>query len=199
MLRIYGTFTSPYVRRVRVLAHELGVDQELVDTTTDAGQAELRARNPLWKVPSAELDGQLIFDSRVISRRLAEAQAPTGAIGPLAAADVEAENLTTVIDGTLDALINCFYLGRDGVSPADASYLQKQQDRAAASMAWIEARVASRPGGAGDFGLVEIALCTTAEWMSFRQTYAVEGHPAIAALAARHRERPSMVATRPPA
>ena len=198
MLRVFGTLTSPYVRRVRVIALELGLDVDLVDTTTDSGQAELRARNPLWKVPTAELDGQLIFDSRVIGRRLIEAAGAEAALALPAASDVDAENLITVIDGTLDALINCFYLGRDGVAPDGASYLRKHQERAAASMAWIDERIAARSADAG-FGLVEISLSTAAEWMRFRHTYAVERHPAIVDLVERCGARPSMVKTRPPA
>ena len=198
VLRLYGTLTSPYVRRVRVVALELGLDHELVDTTSDAGQAELRARSPLWKVPTAVIDGRVVFDSRVICRRLIEAAGAGASIGLPAADDVEAENLITVVDGALDALINCFYLGRDGVEPEPASYLQKQQQRAAASMAWIDERVAARPASAG-FGLVELALCTTAEWMRFRDTYAFERHPAIVALVERHAARPSLAQTRPPA
>lgn len=66
MFTLYGTLTSPYVRRVRALAEELGVGFELVDVFTDSGQARLRERNPIWKVPSADFDGQLVFDSHVI-------------------------------------------------------------------------------------------------------------------------------------
>jgi glutathione S-transferase len=198
MLRVYGTSTSPYVRRVRVVAHELGLACELVDTVDEAGQAALRELNPLWKVPSAELDGQPIFDSRVINHCLLRRHGPA----PLAAIDhddVATDNLITVIDGTLDALINAFYLSKDGVGRESASYIDKQHQRAAAAMQWIESRVDGEwLTPAKQFGLAEIALCTTVEWMRFRQTYPVERHAGILRLVEHHGERPSLLQTRPP-
>ena len=46
-MRLYGTLTSPYVRRVRIVATEIGVPCELV--APDA--ALLHAVTPIWKVP----------------------------------------------------------------------------------------------------------------------------------------------------
>jgi glutathione S-transferase len=197
-LRLYGTVTSPYVRRVRVVARELGLTYELIDTASEVGQATLRSVSPIWKVPAAELDGALLLDSAVINEALLRRHGP----GPLAAYDPSepaTRNLLTVIDGALDALINGFYLGRDGVSGASSSYLRKQQDRAASAMAWLDARVDDRwltPARA--FGVAEIALCTTIAWMEFRNTYALDGHPALRRLYAHHRDRPSLIATAPP-
>jgi glutathione S-transferase len=197
VLRLYGTVTSPYVRRVRVVAHELGLACELVDTVNEAGQAAMRAINPLWKVPTAELDGQPIFDSRVINDALLRRHGP-GSLVTAASDDLETHNLVTVIDGILDALINAFYLSKDGVGPETASYIEKQHQRAAAAMQWIDARVDGvwlTP--ANGFGLAEIALCTTAEWMCFRQTYPVERHAGIHRLVEHHAARPSLAMTRP--
>jgi len=196
-LRLYGTVTSPYVRRVRVVARELGLVYELTDTATEAGQAALRSVSPIWKVPTAELDGAPVFDSSVISEALLRRHGP----GPLAAYDpseLAIRNLLTVIDGALDALINGFYLGRDGANADSSAYLRKQQDRAASAMAWLDARVDDvwlTPAKA--FGIAEIALCTTIGWMEFRNTYATDRHPALRRLYARHCERPSLIATAP--
>jgi glutathione S-transferase len=197
-MRLYGTVTSPYVRRVRVVALELGLPFELVDAFDDAGQAALRALNPLWKVPAVELEGRAIFDSRAITEHLLRRHGP----GPLAVVDeddLDARNVTTVIDGALDSLINAFYLQRDGVTGAQASYVTKQNERAAAALAWVEARVddvwLTR---ARAFGLPELALCTALEWMRFRGTYPVERHPGLVRCLEHHGGRESMVATRPP-
>lgn len=190
-MTLFGTVTSPYVRRVRVVAHELGIDTELVDTCTEEGQAALREVSPIWKVPAARVDEETIFDSAVITQQLLRRHGP----GPLAAFDADdtaARNLITVIDGALDALINVFYLAKDGID-ATASYVAKQEARAASAMRWLDKRCPS-----GDsFGLVEIALCTSVDWMRFRQTYDVEQHPAIARLVRDHAARESLVATRP--
>ena len=57
MLALYGTKTSPYVRRVRVVCAELGLDPALHDTSTAAGQEELQRITPLGKVPALLLEG----------------------------------------------------------------------------------------------------------------------------------------------
>jgi glutathione S-transferase len=195
MLIVYGTVTSPYVRRVRVVAHELGLEYELVDVSSDAGQAELRRRSPIWKIPAAELDGELVFDSRVICELLV---ARHGA-GTLANVDGLADrNAITVVDGALDSLINCFYLARDGVDSESVAYLRKQQERAASAMTWIDAQIhdgwLSRQRS---FALPEIALATAAGWMRFRDTYPIDRHPGVLACLERCEMRQSFASTQP--
>lgn len=45
-MKLYGSITSPFVRRVRYLCHELGQSFELVDSLTDAGQSAMREKKP---------------------------------------------------------------------------------------------------------------------------------------------------------
>ena len=59
-MKLYGTTTSPFVRRVRAVAAEIGEPVELVNTASDAGQAQLREVSPIRKVPVAVIDGRRI-------------------------------------------------------------------------------------------------------------------------------------------
>jgi glutathione S-transferase len=65
-MKLYGTTTSPFVRRVRVVAAEVGEPLERVETATDEGQGQLRAISPIRKVPVAMIDERMIYDSRAI-------------------------------------------------------------------------------------------------------------------------------------
>ncbi len=198
MIKLYGTLTSPYVRRVRVVALELGLALELVDTFTEEGQAALRSVHPLWKIPTVELEGQALFDSEVIVDHLLRTHGADGPLARVDPSDLGARNVLTVIDGVLDALINAFYLARDGIEPGTSSYMAKQRDRAVPSMAWLAARVEDGViNGRREFGLPELALCTMLEWMQFRDTYPVDRHPGLVECLARHQERSSLVQTRP--
>lgn len=197
MIRLFGSFTSPYVRRVRVVADELGLPLEQIDTTPAEGTAELRKRSPIWKVPVAEVDGQLIFDSHVITEVLLERHG-RGKLAPLPVDDIEARNAISVIDGALDALINAFYLGKEGVTPAQAPYLKKQSERAAASLAWLDQNVhepfvTSRK----QLGLPEIALGSALGWMRFRNVYDIEQHQRLMRCFEELEKRPSFHATQP--
>ncbi|HVI01184.1 MAG TPA: glutathione S-transferase family protein [Enhygromyxa sp.] len=198
VLRIYGTQTSPYVRRVRIVAHELKLAHELIDTSTEDGLEALRKVTPIWKIPVAEIDGVPVFDSAVINEMLLRLHGP-GPLAPHDPHDVILRNAITVIDGALDSLINGFYLGKDGVTAETAAYMQKQQDRAASAMRWLEGRASEgwlTP--TKSFGLAEIALCTALGWMRFRDTYAIERHPALLRCFEQHSERKSLQATQPP-
>ncbi|NVB42731.1 glutathione S-transferase N-terminal domain-containing protein [Pseudenhygromyxa sp. WMMC2535] len=207
MLRIYGTRTSPYVRRVRILAHELGVEYSLVDTADPEGpgQSALRERCPVWKVPTAEFltspddpAGELVFDSHLISELLMLRHGP-GQLAPLAPEDIVGRNAITVIDGAMDGLINRLYLGRDGL-PLDHGYLQKHADRAASAMAWLATHVEDgwlTPQR--QLGLPEIALATTLAWMRFRGAYPIERHPELLVTLERLEARESFSRTAPDA
>ena len=122
-MKLYGTTTSPFVRRVRIVAAELGVPFEMVSTATEAGMAEMKALSPVGKVPVAVIDGQVIFDSHVIIDRLIS-QHGRGALGER---DRWHEaNLVSAIDGALEAAIVLFYLRRDKVAFEGSPYEQRQ-------------------------------------------------------------------------
>ncbi|NJO77482.1 MAG: glutathione S-transferase family protein [Cyanobacteria bacterium RM1_2_2] len=66
---IYGTPISVYVRIVRLLLEEAGVDYSLksVDIFNGESQsAEYLAKNPFGKVPTLEADGELIYETSAI-------------------------------------------------------------------------------------------------------------------------------------
>src|SRR4051812_28576298 len=101
-MQLYGTTTSPYVRRVRVVAHEVGRKVTLRDINQDDVQAEMRAKNPLWKVPTAELDGRVLFDSHIIIEYLL-ARAGGSPLRKVEGDEVWREKtLLAAIDGALD-------------------------------------------------------------------------------------------------
>lgn len=196
-LTLYGTTTSPYVRRVRIVAHELGIDVDLVNTFEDDGQARMRTVNPVWKVPTATVGELSILDSSTICEYLVNQRGP-GELERFNPENVHERNLMTVIDGALDSLINAFYLARDGVTAESSSYAAKQKERAASAMQWLE-QWATGPwlSQVQKLGLPEIAMVTTLEWMQFRNTYDVSQHPKLAELGKHWAERESFIRTRP--
>lgn len=195
-MKLYGTTTSPFVRRVRVVAAEVGEAVDRVDTATDAGQAALREVSPIRKVPVAVIDGRTLYDSRVINEWLVT----TRGWHDLAPArdPWHQENLINAVDAAADAVIQLFYLRRDGVAIDGTPYAQRQLDRADAIFGWLATQLAPdrRSFGQG-FGLVELALISALDWMDFRKTYPTERAAGLDAVRAAWRERPSLAATRP--
>src|SRR5271169_14205 len=71
-MRMHSTITSPYARKVWVVAHETGAIDRIERIATNPHTDEyLREDNPLCRVPTLLLpDGDVLFDSPVICEYL---------------------------------------------------------------------------------------------------------------------------------
>lgn len=70
-MKLLGSSTSPYVRKCRVAAIELGLADEVEHVNVGPTSDEVTAANPVMKVPALVLnDGESLFDSRIILRYL---------------------------------------------------------------------------------------------------------------------------------
>lgn len=196
-MKLYGTTTSPFVRRVRVVAAEVGEAIDLVNTAPDAGQAQLREVSPIRKVPVAVVEGRTIFDSRAIIDWLTITRG-WGEMTP--PKDVwQQANLVNAIDDALESVIQTFYLKRDdNIAHTASKFATRQIERADAIFAWLATQLASdgRSFGGG-FGLAELSLICTLEWMEFRQTYPTERAASLSGVRAAWAERPTLAATKP--
>jgi glutathione S-transferase len=172
-MKLYGTTTSPFARRVRIVAAELDVRYDLVNTAHDDGQAELRALSPIWKVPIAEIDGRTLFDSRVIIDWLTT----TRGYGPLRAPRDRWQdaNVTNAIDAALDSAIQMFYLSREGFDPMSIPFGPRQVDRIAAIFEWVAGELPSYDAARG-LGVAELSLVCALDWMDFRKAYDTSRH-----------------------
>lgn len=197
LMKLYGTITSPFVRRVRVVAEEVGCPVERIDTATEAGLAELFKVTPIRKVPVAVIDGRTLFDSRVIIDWLTTTRGH-GTLAPPVDRWREA-NLVNAVDAAIDSAIQLFYLRRDAV-PAEGSAFEKRQlDRVDAIFEWLSGELAAdgKSFGGGGLTLVEISVIAALDWMEFRKAYPTERAGKLLALRAAWADRPSLAGTRP--
>ena len=190
-MKLYGTTTSPFVRRVRVVAAEVGEAIERIDTATDGGMAQLREVSPIRKVPVALVDGRTLFDSRAIIDWMLLTRGYGGLAPPRDR--WREQNLLNAIDGALDSVIQLFYLRRDKVEVSGTPFDLRQRERAAAIFAWLGKELTDDKA----FGLPEISLVCALDWMDFRAAFPTDG--LFVALRAASRERPSLASTRPQA
>jgi glutathione S-transferase len=174
-IKLFGTLTSPYTRKIRILAAAARLDVELIDTRTDAGAVALSSASPLAKVPVIEVDGTVIPDSAVIIgwlwARHGDALRVAGfRVDP---ADLDDRVSTVIADGALDAAINRFYLRRDGFD--DRGYVGRQGDRVEAALLWLEARITFGRPITG----VRLALGCALDWMVFRHMVDLGRYPKL--------------------
>lgn len=189
-MKLYGTTTSPFTRRVAIVAAEIGEAIERIDTASEAGQAALRAVSPIRKVPVAIVDGKTLFDSRVIVDWLTTTRGWGGMAPPRDR--WREQNLLNAVDAAIDSMIQLFYLRRDGIAIDDTPFAKRQFDRTGAILEWLGTELSPR-----HFGLAELSAICALDWMDFRKTYPTERAAALAALRAAWSERPSLAATRP--
>jgi glutathione S-transferase len=189
-MKLYGTITSPFVRRVRVVADELGIAIERVDTATDAGQVALREVSPIGKVPVAVVDGRTLFDSRAIIAWLTTTRG-WGALAPPRDHWHEL-NLVNAVDAALDGVIQVFYLRRDGVAIEGTEFAQRQLARADTIFAWLAPQLRSDV-----LGLPEISTVAALDWMDFRASYDTRRAALCDRVREAWRDRPSLASTRP--
>lgn len=67
---VYGTPRSTYVRTVRLLLEEAGADYNLKGVDIFNGEnesAEYLAKNPFGKVPTLEVDGEVVYETTAIT------------------------------------------------------------------------------------------------------------------------------------
>lgn len=70
-MKLYYSPTSPYARKVQVVAHEMGVPLELESVTIHAPSSDFGKINPVHRIPALALDdGEVFPDSRLICEYL---------------------------------------------------------------------------------------------------------------------------------
>jgi glutathione S-transferase len=189
-MKLYGTTTSPFVRRVRIVAAELGEPIEWVNAATDAGRAALHEISPIRKVPVATVDGRTLFDSRVIIEWLTTTRGYGAFVAPR---DRWRElNQLNAIDEALLSVLQLFTLRRDGAAIDGNPFEKRQLDRVDAIFHWLDRELSPH-----ELGLPQLWAICALDWMDFRSTYPTERAEGLAAVRAAWRDRPSFVDTRP--
>lgn len=103
-MRLLGSPTSPYVRKVRVVLAEKGLDADFVNEDVWRADTQIGRHNPLGKVPCLLLDdGRSLYDSRVIVAYL-DALGGRASLIP-DTQRIEVARWEALADGLLDAAI----------------------------------------------------------------------------------------------
>lgn len=203
-MKLIGSLTSPFVRKVRIAMLEKQIEHEMVLEDVWASDA-IQAANPLGKVPCLLLpDGQAVFDSRVIVEHL-DGTSPMRRLIPDAGRDrTEVLTFEAAADGILDASIlarlEATWNGRTDRERSQA-WIDRQLGKIDASLGFLSQRLADKPWCIGaDLTLADISVGCALDYLSFRfpQIDWRGRHANLVRLVDRLGERPSFVETRPP-
>jgi glutathione S-transferase len=198
-MKLYSHPVSPFARKCRVVAHELGIKLETVHIESARKDDNLRKVNPLKQIPVLVLDdGSTLFDSPVICEFLNHTGGgkffPGMSIWRHSSGRWKALGLAALGDGVSDAAVAWRY---ELAEPQE----RRNPDRIARSQATVAAGLDAleRVNFAKDPTIGEIAVACALGYIDFRLTDLdwKGSHPKLAAWYALFCEYPSMKATEP--
>lgn len=202
MMKLLHSPLSPYVRKVMVTAHETGlIDQiETVDgSTTPLDPVDsVVAINPVGRIPALITeDGQTLVDSRVICRYLNHRAG--GSLHGSGDAEFPIIAREALAEGMIDSCLLVAYEGR--MRPEEIRHqpwVDGQKAKARRGAAAFNARIDEM---GGDLSIDQIALGCALGYADFRipDLGWRDGNDALTSWYEAFSQRPSMVATAPPA
>ena len=172
-MKLIGSSTSPYARKVRIVMAEKKLDYRFVEENVWATDTRISADNPLGKVPCLVMDGaEAMFDSRVIVEYL-DTLSPVGKLIPQSGRErAEVKTWEALADGLVDAAI-LVRLERTYVGRTDAQrsqqWIERQLGKVHASLAAMSKGLAEKAFCSGiHFSLADIAVGCALGWLAFR-------------------------------
>lgn len=198
-MKLYCSANSPYARKARVIALELGIGSriELVDTDPRDPASGYWNINPLAKIPSLQTDdGNILFDSPVICEFL-DTEYGSGRLSTSPMRNAwQVKGLAALADGTMDAamLVRLELMRPENErSPTD---MAKQMAIAQRGFDRLETLLAGQDD-TPDLGTIAAECCIS--WVMFRHPGVdwLGGRPALSAWHDRMSHRESMRLTAP--
>lgn len=197
-MKLYFNPASPFVRKVRVTAHELGLSDRIeltsLSLTPVSPHDGVRSKNPLGKIPTLVTDdGAALFDSPVICEYLDALAGGNRIFPPIGAARWTALRRQALADGIMDAAVLTRY--EEAVRPKELRWQN-----------WVDAQFLKirtaldgleREHLESTFDIGTISIACALSYLDLR--FAGEGwrtsRPRLAAWTAAISERPSLAAT----
>ena len=172
-MKLIGSTTSPYVRKVRVVMVEKKLDFTFTTEDVWAAETTIAETNPLGKVPCLIMEGgEALIDSRVIVEDL-DTLSPVGKlIPPVGRERAEVKTWEALADGVLDALLlarmEATWAGRSD-SERSQAWIDRQMGKVHASLKAMSKGLGEKTFCAGiHLTLADIAVVCTLGYLDFR-------------------------------
>lgn len=199
-MKLVGSRTSPFVRKIRVMLAERQVPFEFVEESAWNANTTVPQYNPLNKVPALVMDdGEPIYDSAVISEYL-DAISGNTYLPSKPAERARVRRHEALGDGIAEAGITVFLERKREAARQDPAWIARQMDKVNAGIAAVARALGDKPflGGA-QMDLGDIACACALFWAEFRMPELRwrDQYPNLKGWAGRMEARPSFSTTRP--
>ncbi|MCD8494389.1 MAG: glutathione S-transferase [Burkholderiaceae bacterium] len=201
-MKLIGSLTSPYVRKVRVVMAEKKLECEFELEDVWSPNTEIQTYNPLGKVPCLVMeDGGALFDSRVIVEYL-DTLSPYNRLIPQAGRERAAVRCWEALaDGVLDAAVTIFKERQRPAEQISQPWIDRQLGKINASLKAMSQALGDQPFCRGNsVTLADIAAGCALAYLNFRfaEIEWRSSYPNLAALHDKMAAKPSFVETAPP-
>jgi glutathione S-transferase len=203
-MKLIGSTTSPYVRKVRIVMAEKKLDYQFVTDNVWGEDSTVAQSNPLGKVPCLVMEGgEAVFDSRVIVEYM-DTLSPVGKLIPTQGRErAEVKTWESLADGLLDASIlvrlEATWAGRSAQERSQA-WIDRQMEKVHASLKAMSRGLGEKPYCSGaHLSLSDIAVGVVLDYLDFRfpELDWREPYPNLLKLHEKLSQRQSFIDTKP--
>ena len=169
-MKLIGSLTSPYVRKVRVVLAEKKIEYEVEPDSPWSPESNVPNINPLGKIPVLVLDEETtLFDSRVISEYL-DNVAPNNKLMPAPNRErTEVKRWEALADGICDAAALTFLERKRPTERQDVDWITRQESKLIRGLEYMAEQLGEHAWCMGThFSLADIASGCALGYLAFR-------------------------------
>ncbi len=178
---LYGSQTSPFVRRVRMLLESIPYDFKEINPYEGQDSIDLNKINPINKIP-VFTDGDLtIWDSRQMFNYL-------NGIHRFQNMDWNDENQQTAIDEMMNAGVSLMLMKRSGINiEENFMFISRQRERVESILEYLKPYMTGP--GLTEWNFQTMSIFSYIEWDIFRNISKLDQNPVCQDFIKAHKDR----------
>lgn len=169
-MKLIGSYTSPFVRKISILLLEKGISFEFINELPYNLENGVAQYNPLGKVPALMTDdGECWFDSPIIAEYIELLNVEPQMLPSDPLARLKVRQLEALADGIMDAgLVAVRELARPPAQQSEAECL-RQREKISRSLDALETHLKEGTFSTGTLNLATIAIACAISYLNFRR------------------------------
>lgn len=200
-MKLIGSYTSPYVRKISIIMLEKGITFEFVNESPWTEASPVPDFNPLGKVPALVAGGKTWFNSPIIAAYLEQLDKTPALLPDDALQALQVRQLEALADGVCDAALMIVREQMRSPDKQSEEELLRQRQKIQRGLDALErAAAAEQALNGSSLTLADIATACTIGYLNFRRVvpnWCVD-RPALVRLVEKMFQRESFARTVPP-
>ncbi|MBL8405210.1 MAG: glutathione S-transferase [Dechloromonas sp.] len=200
-MKLIGSHTSPYTRKVRIVLAEKKIEYDFVVESPWTPGNKVADYNPLGKIPVLVLDDDTaLFDSRVIVEYI-DNVTPNNKLFPAPNRErIEVKRWEALADGLCDAAVAALLEGKRPANEQSADWIERQLAKVKRALAFMSEELDDKSFCMGThISMADLALGTALGYLNFRfpEIAWQADHPNLSKLYDKLMQRPAFADTLP--